>query len=203
MKRFLKLIINTFTYLRFTPHIIIFYIHPRYLILKTERNFWINTIMNINTFNVKNFIWLLRFAPEYRSVYYFRIGRLLTLVLNFLAEGRESLYINMPADKIGMGLVIQHGFSTIIEANKIGDRCQIWHNVTIGTNLSHSGNKATIGNDVKISAGAIVLGNICIGNNVTIGAGSIVTKDVPDNCTVVGNPAYIIRKDGNKVKTRL
>ena len=33
-----------------------------------------------------------------------------------------------------------------------------------------------------------------IGNNVKIGAGSIVLKDVPDNCTVVGNPGRIVKK---------
>ena len=46
-------------------------------------------------------------------------------------------------------------------------------------------------------------GPIKIGNNVVIGAGSVVTKSVPDNCTVVGNPARIIRRDGIKVNESL
>ena len=49
-----------------------------------------------------------------------------------------------------------------------------------------------IGDNVFIGAGAKILGDIKIGNNVKIGANAVVTKDVPDNCTVVGNPAVII-----------
>ena len=47
----------------------------------------------------------------------------------------------------------------------------------------------TILNGVTIGAGAKVLGPITIGNNSKVGAGAIVLKDVPDNCTVVGNLA--------------
>lgn len=68
--------------------------------------------------------------------------------------------------------------------------------VTLGTN-HHNGEEGrpTIGDDVKIMTGAIVIGPIHIGNRVTIGAGSIVLKDVPDGCTVVGNPAKIIKQE--------
>ena len=38
-----------------------------------------------------------------------------------------------------------------------------------------------------------IIGDITIGNNVTIGAGAVVVKDVPDNTAVVGNPASIIK----------
>ena len=34
-----------------------------------------------------------------------------------------------------------------------------------------------------------------IGNNSKVGAGAIVLKDVPDNCTVVGNPGRIVKKE--------
>ena len=42
--------------------------------------------------------------------------------------------------------------------------------------------------------------NITIGNNVFIGANSVVVNDVPDNCTVVGAPAKIVKMNGVKVK---
>lgn len=51
-----------------------------------------------------------------------------------------------------------------------------------------------IGNNVLIGTGAKLLGGIQIGNNVKIGANAVVTKDVPDNCTVVGNPMRIINR---------
>lgn len=49
----------------------------------------------------------------------------------------------------------------------------------------------TIGNSVWIGAGVSILPGVTIGNNVVIGAGSIITKDIPDNCLVMGNPATI------------
>ena len=52
-------------------------------------------------------------------------------------------------------------------------------------------------------ANALVFGGIRIGNNVTVGAGSVVTKDVPDNCVVVGNPARIIQINNEKVNIPL
>ena len=50
----------------------------------------------------------------------------------------------------------------------------------------------SIGNNVFIGYGSIVLPGISIGNNCIVGAGSIVTKDVPDNSVVAGNPAHFI-----------
>lgn len=52
--------------------------------------------------------------------------------------------------------------------------------------------KVSIGNDVFIGAGSIVLPNVTIGNNVIIGAGSVVTHSIPDNSVAVGNPAKVI-----------
>ena len=60
-----------------------------------------------------------------------------------------------------------------------------------------------IGNNVRICTGAIVLGEIHVGDNVTIGAGSVVVKNVPDNCVVVGNPARIVKQNGETVNCRL
>lgn len=51
--------------------------------------------------------------------------------------------------------------------------------------------------------GSIVFGPIEIGNNVIIGAGAVVSKNVPDNCTVVGNPAYIIKREGERLYQKL
>jgi serine O-acetyltransferase len=51
-----------------------------------------------------------------------------------------------------------------------------------------------IGNNVYIGCGAKLIGGITVGDNVIIGANAVVVKDVPSNCTVVGNPAQIISK---------
>ena len=61
----------------------------------------------------------------------------------------------------------------------------------------------TIGDRVFIGEGSVVLPGVSIGSDVIIGANSTVTKDVPDNCVVVGNPAKIIRKNKEKVNIPL
>ena len=52
--------------------------------------------------------------------------------------------------------------------------------------------KTIIGNNVFIGADAIVLPGKTIGNNVIVGAGTVISKDVPDNCVVIGNPMRIV-----------
>lgn len=46
---------------------------------------------------------------------------------------------------------------------------------------------------VRIGAGAIIIGSITVGNNSIIGAGSVVVKDVPENSTIVGSAAKVIK----------
>ncbi|WP_216330574.1 sugar O-acetyltransferase [Rhizobium sp. X9] len=59
----------------------------------------------------------------------------------------------------------------------------------------------TIGRDVWIGGGAILLAGITIGDGAIVGAGSVVTRDVPPGATVVGNPARPIkRKDARGIR---
>lgn len=51
----------------------------------------------------------------------------------------------------------------------------------------------TIGNNVWIGGGAIIMPGVTIGDNVVIGVGSIVTKDIPSNKIAYGNPCQVIR----------
>lgn len=52
----------------------------------------------------------------------------------------------------------------------------------------------TIGDNVWICTGALVLPGVTIGEGSVIGAGSVVTKDIPANCLAVGNPCKVIHK---------
>lgn len=61
----------------------------------------------------------------------------------------------------------------------------------------------TIGNNVTIFANSVVVGPIKIGDNVTVGACTFINKNIPDNYTVLGNPAKIIKKDGQKINIPL
>lgn len=93
-----------------------------------------------------------------------------------------------------------HGFKGIAISGwaKIGTGCTIFQNVTIGSNTLPDSKNAgfpTVGNNVYIGAGAMIIGNVTIVNNVRIGAGCSVTTDIPDNATVVQSKPMIIRKD--------
>lgn len=103
-----------------------------------------------------------------------------------------------PGAKIGPGFFIDHGMGVVIgETAEIGENVTIYQDVTLGgTGMQRGKRHPTIGNNVVIGAGAKVLGNITIGNNVKIGAGSVVVHSVPDNSTVVGVPAEIVRQGG-------
>jgi len=80
----------------------------------------------------------------------------------------------------------------------------LYHQVTLGGTGKESGKRhPTVGNNVFISGGAKVLGSINIGDNVKVGANAVVLKDVPNDCTVVGIPAKIVRRNGNKVREAL
>jgi len=111
-----------------------------------------------------------------------------------------------PAAKIGAGFFIDHGQGVVIgETAEIGTDCVLFHNVTLGGTGKHHGKRhPTIGNNVYIGTNSVLLGPIKIGENVRIGANSfIIMHDVPDNCTVVGTPARIVRQNNERVNLPL
>jgi serine O-acetyltransferase len=138
------------------------------------------------------------FVKEYRNLYYHRIG-FIKHIIKYLCKPLSTLFIN--TKDIGSGLFIQHGFATIIAAKSIGKNCWINQQVTIG--FSNKTDCPIIGENVVINAGAKVIGNVTIGNNSKVGANAVVVKNVPENCTVVGIPAYIVKKNGIKIKEEL
>ena len=111
---------------------------------------------------------------------------------------------------IKRGLVVGKDFKRM--GGVIIDPSHCWH-ITIGNNvtlaprvhiLAHDAStgvflgytrvsNVTIGNNVFIGAGTIVLPGVSIGNNVVIGAGSVVSRDIPDGTVAVGNPARVVR----------
>ena len=179
------------------PHIVLLNIHPKKSIIKYDIQRWFKIKrMKINT--QYGFIILMTFSPEYRNLFYKRIGAI-SIMINWLCPKMSTLFIN--TNDIGPGLFIQHGFATIIAAKSIGKDCWINQQVTIG--YSNATDSPVLGDNVVINAGAKIIGKVHIGNNSTAGANAVVVKDVPDNCTVVGVPAYIVKRDGVKVKENL
>ena len=100
---------------------------------------------------------------------------------------------------IGSGLYLGHVMNIVIsDYAKIGKNCNISHGVTIGqVNRGARKGTPTIGDNVYIGPGAIIIGQIQIGNNVAIGANTVVTKDIPDNAVVVGASSRVVSMDGS------
>ncbi len=110
------------------------------------------------------------------------------IIARMLWKPLDSLYIN--TFNIGGGLFIQHGFSTIIAAERIGENCRIFQQVTIG----YRGKEKPILEDyASVTCGAKVLGGVTMHKNSIAAAGAVVLRDVPENAIVGGVPAKIIK----------
>lgn len=135
---------------------------------------------------------LLDFRFKTSNIFLFKLLRIFT----YFTSKNINLYISSYGGRPGKtasimgGLVFEHGFSTIIFCEKMGCNCVVNQQVTIGAS---GGGVPIIGNDVRIYAGAKVLGGITIGDDVVIGANAVVVKDVPSHSMVVGVPAKIIK----------
>lgn len=106
-----------------------------------------------------------------------------------------------PGATIGKGFFIDHGSGVIIgETAIVGDNVTMYQGVTLGGTGKETGKRhPTIGDNVMISAGAKIIGSFTVGENSKIGAGSVVIEEVPPNCTVVGVPGRIVKRDNMKI----
>lgn len=155
-----------------------------------DLNRWKN-VMGLKGTDKQVLSYLLARDKAFRSLFLYRLhgSRFYRGWVRFLYHPLDSLYITTP--DIGGGLFIQHGFSTYIAAQSIGENCWINQQVTIG--YKDNTKPPVIGNDVTITCGAKVLGPITIGDHVTIGANAVVIKDLPANSVWGGVPARQIR----------
>ena len=105
-----------------------------------------------------------------------------------------------PAAVIGGGFMLNHATGIVIgETARIGYGCTMKHNTTLGsTGKEHGDRHPKLGNNITVGLGATILGNIRIGDNTKIGAMAVVLKDMPGDCTVVGNPGRIVRIRSSK-----
>ena len=108
-----------------------------------------------------------------------------------------------PGARIGRRLLIDHGMGVVIgETAIVGDDVTLYQGVTLGGTGSASETAKrhpTLCNGVFVGNNANILGNICVGENSRVGAGSVVLRDVPPNSTVVGVPAHIVYRNGQRV----
>lgn len=160
---------------------------------------------------------------EYNSSMSEDIDKKNNILDNLLGSRGENLWITAPFS-VDYGKNIYFGNNcevnmncTFLDDNKIiiGDNALISPNVQIYTAFHPINAKerfgepkedrsfkfcktqtapVTIGNNVWIGGGAIIMPGVKIGDNVVIGAGSVVTKDIPSNKVAYGNPCRVVRE---------
>jgi maltose O-acetyltransferase len=136
--------------------------------------------------------------------------RLLTQLLGAVGEGTEI----RPPLRVDYGRQISVGARTFVNfglvaldvaAITIGDDVQIGSNVQLLTPTHpvepeprrakwEAAKPITIGDNVWLGSGVIVLPGVTIGADTVVGAGAVVTRDLPAHVVAVGNPARIVRR---------
>ena len=133
---------------------------------------------------------------------------ILAELVGHLGEGafvKPPLYVDYGEHiSIGARTFINYNLVALdVAAITIGEDCQLGPNVQLTPthplepqprrDKLEAARPITIGDNVWLGGGAIVLPGVTIGDNSVIGAGSVVTRDVPANVVAVGNPARVIR----------
>ncbi len=131
------------------------------------------------------------YYPGLIATFFYRVSRFLYLS-GFENQAREFSSIGFAlshmeiyySSSIKEGLKINHGIGTVIGARvQIGKNVLLHHNVTLG---DRNGGRPTLGDNVTIYPGAVVIGNIEIGNYSIIGANATVLKSAPENSIITG-----------------
>lgn len=142
------------------------------------------------------------YFPDFRALLLFRLSQLchqwvitrpLAYLFTMLNDFVTGVWIG-PKVVAGPGLSLGHPRGLVVNpGTRIGRNCSILNRVTIG------GPNVTIGDNVSINSGAMIISNVrgkgslTIGNNVIIGAGAVVVGDIPDNSVVVGVPGRVVK----------
>ena len=130
-------------------------------------------------------------------------GAKLRLAARLLSQiGRFFTGVDIhPGATLGRRLFIDHATGVVIgETAIVGNDVTMYQGVTLGgTGKGHGKRHPTLCDGVFVGNNANLLGNITIGENSRVGAGSVVLDDVPPNSTVVGVPAHIVYRNGQRV----
>jgi len=142
------------------------------------------------------FTYLASSFAEFRTLVHYRL-RSAPIALRRLLQAlyRPEPTLTLGAESIGPGLFIQHGFATIVEAESIGSHCWINQQVTIGYNFgSGATGRPSLGDRVRVHAGAVVMGPITLHDGAVVGANATVLHDVEPGEIVVGPAATVLKR---------
>lgn len=178
--------------LRLWPHVLC------YAVVKNRKHIAADVAAYKAEYKGGSLLSFLTYNRSFRTLFYHRIGGISKLI-SWLAPGQVTLTIPKTT-KMGEGVLLFHSYGTILNAREIGGGCRIVCNITLG---DKKGKTPIIGKHVEILPGAVIAGDVTIGDNCVIGPNAVVYKSIPANCVVVGNPAFILKRDGKVVREQL
>lgn len=174
----------------FAAHVAAYERSPHRALIDADVRRWLD-VAHLRMSERRGLVHLLARLPEFRTLFYFRLGGAAARALRPLGPGMPTLFMYTDRAKIGPGLFIQHGFATVIAAQEVGANCWVNQQVTIG--YTDDDKCPTLEDHVTVGAGAIVLGDITLGRGTTVAAGAVVVKDTPPMSVVAGVPARVIK----------
>lgn len=159
-------------------------------------------------------LWIRRLMGEEDAIalYYLRVLRLLEFFINtsgrkdggvfgfilWLIHKRQQIKyrIHIQPNKVGPGLRIYHfGGGVYLNVRSMGEGCSVTTGVVCGNKDNNNSKVPTIGNNVQITIGAKIIGDVLIGDNSIIAPNSVVVKDVNPNTIVSGVPAKFLKEN--------
>lgn len=136
------------------------------------------------------FTFLMRLQLAAESKRSFGLSRIIHVVNVYITGGEFG-----HGCAIGEGLVVKHPVGVVVGSGTVlGANCIVLGKVTFGERYVDQGHRRarrypTVGSRCLIGTGAILLGGISLGDDVKVGAGAVVLADVPAGWSVAGNPA--------------
>ena len=153
-----------------------------------------------------------RLANEYLAAFTVDAAAARPILADLIGDLGEGAVIKPPLFvdygshiTIGAGTFINYNLTALdVAMISIGRDCQLGPNVQLLTpthplaatprrDKLEAAQPITLGDNVWLGGGVIVLPGVSIGDNSVIGAGSVVIRDVPANVIAVGNPARVLR----------
>jgi serine O-acetyltransferase len=99
------------------------------------------------------------------------------------------------AAEIGGGFYVGHHGGVIIGPARIGQDCNVAHNVTIGRRVDGVPGVPTLGDRVWIGTGSVLFGAVTVGEGSSVGPLTVVSRSVPPRTLVMGNPMRVVQAD--------
>lgn len=109
----------------------------------------------------------------------------------------NRFFVNIPLNVVEPGLSLRHPRNITINAKHVGKNASIQFNVSFVAG-GHDHSVPTVGDDVVVGTGSVIIGDVHIANGIAIGANSTVTKSfLEPNICIAGNPAKKISNNGS------